>query len=89
MAPDSFSFKLTVPNDPEGISVLAALAVHAVEYANVDAGARDGFIARVRDAAGQAMSASTAPSCLAVIAAAGGQLTVTIGTHSASQPLPV
>jgi hypothetical protein len=88
MSPASFTFKLTVPNDPGGISVVAALAAHAVEYATIDAAAGAGFIARVRDAASQAMSSSTGASCLAVFNAADGQLTVTIGSESASQPLP-
>jgi hypothetical protein len=88
MTPSSFTFKLTVPNDPGGISVLAALAAHAVEYANIETGARAAFIERVRDAAAAAMAPSAGGSCLAVFNAADGELTVTIGKHSASQPLP-
>ena len=88
MTPAAFTFKLTVPNHPEGISVLAALAAHAVEYANIDAAAGAAFIERVRDAASKAMAPSTGASCLAVFNAANGQLTLTIGNQSASQPLP-
>jgi hypothetical protein len=88
MTPSSFTFKLTVPNHPEGISVLAAVAAHAVDYANIDAGAGAAFIDRVRDAASKAMAPSTGASCLVVFAAADGHLTVTIGNQSASQPLP-
>jgi hypothetical protein len=88
MSPSSFTFKLTVPNDPEGIALLAAVAAHAVEYANIEAGAGAAFIERVRGAATKAMAPSTGGACLAVFDAAGGQLTVTIGNQSASQPLP-
>jgi len=88
MTPSSFTFKLTVPNHPEGISVLAAVAAHAVEYANIEAGAGAAFLERVRAAASKAMTPSTGTSCLVVVDAANGQLTVTIGNQSASQPLP-
>ena len=88
MTPSSFTFKLTVPNDPDGILVLAAVAAHAVEYANIDAAASAEFIERVRGAARKAMAPSSGPSCLVVFNAADGELTVTIGDQSASQALP-
>lgn len=88
MSPASFSFKLTVPNDPEGVSVVAAMAAHAVEYAQIDAGAGAAFLDRVRKAAAREMTSTGGASCLAEFAAANGQLTVTIGSQSASQPLP-
>jgi hypothetical protein len=88
MSPSSFTFKLTVPNDPEGVTVVAAVATHAVEYAQLDAAAGAAFVERVRDVAGQAFRSATGTSCLAVFAAANGQLTVTIAGQSASQPLP-
>jgi hypothetical protein len=79
---------LTVPNDPEGITVLAAVAAHAVQYANIEAGAGAAFVERVRAAANAAMAPSTGASCLVVFAAADGHLTVSIGNQSATQPLP-
>ena len=88
MSPSSFTFKLTVPNDPEGVTVVAAVAQHAVEYARVDAAAGAAFIERVRDIARKALTSATGHNCLAVVAAANGQLTVTMGGESASQPLP-
>jgi hypothetical protein len=88
MTPSSFTFKLTVPNDPEGVVVAAAMAAHAVEYAALDAAAGAGFVDRVRATVAQAMQGSTGASCLVVFAAADGQLTVTIGGQSVSQPLP-
>ena len=88
MSPSSFSFKLTVPNDPEGVTVVAAVAAHAVEYAKLDAAAGAAFVERVREVARQALKATTGHNCLAVIAAADGQLTVTMAGHTASEPLP-
>jgi len=88
MSPSSFTFRLTVPHDPEGIAVLAAVAAHAVEYANIEAGAAAAFLARVRDVAATVLSPSTGAACLVVFSAADGELTVTIGDQSASQALP-
>lgn len=88
MTPSSFTFRLTVPNHPEGISILAAVAAHAVEYAKIDAAAGEAFVERVRAVASKAMAPSTGESCLVVFDAADGQLTMTIGNQSASQALP-
>ena len=88
MSPSEFTFKLTVPNDPEGVTVVAAVAVHAVGYANLEAAAGAAFVERVREVARQALKSTTGHHCLAVFAAADGQLTVTMGGASASQPLP-
>jgi hypothetical protein len=88
MSPSEFTFKLTVPNDPEGLSVVAIVANHAVEYTNLDKGAGARFVERVRGAVGQAMKGSDGTNCLVVFAAARGQLTMTIGGQSVSEPLP-
>ena len=88
MSPSSFTFKLTVPNDPEGVTVIAAVATHAVEYARLEAGAGAAFVERARDVARTALASATGHNCLAVFAAANGQLTVTMGSQSASESLP-
>jgi hypothetical protein len=88
MSPSEFTFKLTVPNDPEGVSVVAIVANHAVEYTNVDKAAGAKFVERVKAAVAAAMKSSSGPNCLVVVAAAKGQLTLTIGGQSVSQPLP-
>ena len=88
MSPSSFTFKLTVPNDPEGVTLVAAVAAHAVEYAKFDAADGAAFVERVRAVARQALQSVTDHHCLAVFEAADGQLTVTIGAESASQLLP-
>ena len=91
MSPSDFAFKLTVPTDPEGASVVAAVANHAVEYANIDTTAGKAFVEKVRAFAQhtlQAAHAKSSPSCLVVFAAANGELAVSIGTESVSHPLP-
>lgn len=88
MSPSEFTFKLTVPADPEGASVVAVVANHAVEYTNLDKAAGAAFVEKVRAFAAGALKGATGPHCLAVFAAANGQLTVTIGGQSLSHPLP-
>ena len=87
MSPSSFILKLTVPNDPDGVAVVGVVATHTVEYTKLDADAGAAFVERVRDAAAQALEAANAPA-VAVFAADNGQLTMTIGGHSVSLPLP-
>lgn len=87
MSPSEFTFKLTVPNDPEGVQVVAIVANHAVEYTNLDKAAGAKFVERVKAAVAGAMKSSSGQHCLVVLAAAKGQLTVTIGSQSVSQPL--
>jgi hypothetical protein len=88
MSPSEFTFKLTVPADPEGASVVAVVATHAVEYTNIDKAAGAAFVEKVRAFAASALKGATGPHCLTVFAAANGTLTVTIGTQSVSHPLP-
>jgi hypothetical protein len=88
MSPSDFTFKLTVPNDPEGASVAAAVAAHAVEYTNINTTAGAAFVERVRGFASRMMKDSDGAHCLLVFAAADGQLTVTMGSESVSEPLP-
>jgi hypothetical protein len=88
MSPSEFTFKLTVPNDPEGVSVVVIVANHAVEYTNLDKRAGAAFVNRVRAAVATAMKGSDGPICLVVFAAKYGDLTMTIGGQSVSQPLP-
>jgi hypothetical protein len=88
MTPQEFTFKLSVPNDPEGATVVAVVAAHAVEYAKIDGAAGTAFVERVRAAAAQALRAPADKPTPVVFAAANGQLTVTIGSQSVTQPLP-
>ncbi len=87
MTPSSFAFKLTVPNDPRMATIVAEVARHAAEYAELKGAAVDRFVERARGAAAMALKADPGPSCLAVFAAADGQLNITIGAETISQPL--
>jgi hypothetical protein len=89
MTPKDFTFSLTVPPDATSATVVALLAGHAVEYAGIEAAAGTAFIERTRAAASKALAAaSPRTGCVAVFAAAGGKLTVTIDGESVSEPLP-
>jgi hypothetical protein len=88
MSPSAFTFKLTVPNDPEGASVVAVVATHAVEYSKIDAAAGAAFVERVRGAAVQALQSSAGTHSVVVFGAADGHLTVTIGGRAVTEPLP-
>lgn len=89
MSPQEFTFKLTVPNDPEGATVVAVVTGHAVEYANIDATAGSAFVERVRTTAAGVLTSATGSHVLVVFAAGDGMLTVIIGDQSQSHPLPV
>ena len=86
MTPSSFSFKLTVPNDPRVAVVVADVAAHAAEYAKLEGAAASGFVDRARAAADKVLKAGGA-SCQATFAAADGHLTMTLGSETVSQPL--
>ena len=88
MSPQSFTFKLSVPADPDGAELVAAMAQHAAEYAGLEATTGTAFVARVRDAAAQAAKGAPKSHFQVVFAAANGQLTTTIGAQSISEPLP-
>lgn len=86
MSPSAFTFKLSVPNDPDSTVIIGEVAKHAAEYAKLDAGAAQSFCERAKAVAGKALQASGQTS-LAVFEAAQGTLTMTIGGESVSQPL--
>lgn len=87
MTPPAFSFKLTLPNDPNLAAIVADMARHVAAYANLDGAAADGFVARARGAAVIALKAAPGHSCLAVFATNDGMLSITIGGETVSQPL--
>ena len=87
MSPQAFSFKLTVPNDPDGAIVAAVVAGHAVEYAGLAAADGAAFVERVRAAALKVLQGGSGHT-LIVFAAAEGQLVVTIGVTTVAEPLP-
>jgi len=68
MAPKSFTFKLTVPRDPQLAAIVADVATHAVGYADIEAAAGADFVARVGVAAGRAL-VSTSTDALHILVA--------------------
>lgn len=68
MAPKSFTFKLTVPRDPQLVAIVADIANHAVGYAEIEAAAGADFVARVGVAAHRAL-ASTRPDAVQIVVA--------------------
>jgi hypothetical protein len=86
MSPSSFTFKLSVPNDPDSVIIIGEVARHAAGYANIEAGAADAFAGRAKAAASKAMKAG-GPTTLVVFAAANGALTATIGSELVSESL--
>ena len=87
MSPTSFTFKLTVPADPEAAAIVAEVARHAADYANLNGEAAAGFVERARRATAKALGAASGHSCQAVFAAADGALSITIGGETVTQAL--
>lgn len=87
MSPSAFTFKVSVPNDPKLASVIGELAKHAADYAKLEAAAASAFAERARTLAATMLGAGTGTATTAVIAAANGQLTVTMGGQSAAHAL--
>ena len=86
MSPSSFSFKLSVPNDPDSTAIVGEVARHAAEYANLGAAAVQAFAERAQAAAAKAFKNGSQTS-QATFAAADGALTMTIGDESVSERL--
>jgi hypothetical protein len=86
MSPSSFTFKLSVPNDPDAAAIIGEMARHAADYAKLEAAVAQAFEERARSAATRALT-SGAPTTQAVFAAADGALTMTIGAESVSEQL--
>lgn len=86
MSPKAFTFRLTVPKDPQAVAIVADVASHAVTYAQLSAEAGAGFVERVRAAAASAMQAAGDPaaSCHIEVTSDAKALTFTIGTESVS-----
>ena len=87
MTPSAFTFKVSVPNDPQLVTIVGELAKHAADYAKLDPGTAATFTERAQAVANKALKAGSDTAITAVIAAADGKLTVTVGAESASQPL--
>jgi hypothetical protein len=87
MKPALFSFKLTVPCDPALADVVADVVGHAVNYAGLTPEAGAELAAKARAVTAAELAAGVTPSCPVVIAAADGELRITIGSQTISQPV--
>jgi hypothetical protein len=87
MSPSSFTFKLSVPNDPRMATVVGDMARHAAEYASLDEATAASFAGRALAAAGKVLKGDSNKTTLVVFSAANGALTATIGAESIAQPL--
>ena len=87
MTPSEFSFKLSVPNDPQMASIVGDMARHAAEYAKLEDGAAKSFCDRALAAAGKMLKGDDTKTTLAVFTAANGALTLTLGTETISELL--
>ena len=87
MTPSEFSFKLSVPNDPQMASIVGDMARHAAEYAKLEDGTAASFCDRALAAASKVLKGDNTTTTLAVFAAANGALTLTLGAETISAPL--
>jgi len=87
MTPGAFTFKLTVPRDPALAVVVSDLVQHAVGYAGMNEEGGAGFVKKAKAAIAAELAPGAPPHCLVVIAAAGGELRVTIGSQTISEPI--
>ena len=88
MSPSSFTFKLSVPNDPELTTIVAAMARQAAEYANLTNGTKDRFIEGTKSAAAKALKGGAEGSTMVVFAAESGTLSALVGGETVTAPLP-
>jgi len=81
MSPKSFTFKLTVPRDPQVSAIVADVAGHAVVYAELDAAIGADFVARVTAAVAPAIKTPGQPLQIVVT---GDDTTVTFAFDAES-----
>ena len=87
MTPAAFTFKLSVPRDPALAGVVSDLVQHAVGYAGMPEDAGSALVKKVKAATTAELGPGATSHCAVVIAAAGGELRITIGSQTISQPV--
>lgn len=87
MTPAAFTFKCSVPRDPALADVVSDLVQHAVGYAGMNEAAGASLVSKVKAATTAELRPGATPHCAVVIAAAGGELRVTLGSQTISQPI--
>ena len=86
MTPAAFTFKLSVPRDAALAEVVSDLVQHAVGYAGMSEDDGAAFMKKVKAATTTELAGGKG-HCVVVIAAAGGELKVTLGSQALSQPI--
>lgn len=84
MAPKSFTFKLTVPRDPQMAAIVADVANHAVGYAELDAATGADFVSRVSAAAAVVLGTPGQPALQIVVTSDATALTFALDAESVS-----
>jgi len=84
MSPKSFTFTLTVPRDPEALTIVSVVAGHAVTYAGMDAATGADFVSRVGAAAATAIQAPDQPALQIVVTSDATALTFAIDAAAVS-----
>ena len=84
MSPKSFAFKLTVPRDPQSLSVVGALASHSATYAGMAAAAGADFVTRVEGTVAQALASPGAPMLQIIVTSDASGLTFAIDAEPVS-----
>jgi len=84
MSPKSFTFKLTVPRDPQMAPLVAEVATHAVGYAEMNAAAGADLVKRVGAAIAVAVKAAGQPAIQIVVTGDATTLTVAIDATAVS-----
>jgi len=84
MTPKSFTFKLTVPRDPQLAAVVADVATHAIGYAEIEGAAGADFVIRVGAAAHRALASPLPDSVQIIVASDAKALTFEFDTDIVS-----
>jgi len=88
MSPKSFTFKLTVPRDPQLAAIVAGVANHAAAYAELDAAAGADLVGRVSAAAAAAFETPGPPMLQIVVTSDTTALTFALDAQSVSANHP-
>lgn len=84
MSPKSFTFKLTVPRDPQVSAIVADVAAHAVSYAGMDAAIGADLVARVGQAMATAAKSAGQPALQIVVTGDAAALSIAIDATTVS-----
>ena len=86
MTPAAFTFKLSVPRDAALAEVVSDLVQHAIGYAGMNENDGVDFMKKVKAATTTELAGGQG-HCVIVIAAARGELKITLGSQTVSQPI--